>query len=409
MRFLHTSDWHVGKTLKGRARLDEQAAVLREIVAIARDREVDAVLVAGDLYDSAAPIPGAQRLVVRALAELARSGITVVAIAGNHDNAAALDAYRPVWSAADVTVVGQVRRPDDGGVLAFTARSTGEQVRVALLPWVSQRQVVSAAELVARTAADNAAGYDAQVRRIIEALRSGFSDDAVNVVMSHVTVVGGRFGGGERQAQSIFEYTVPATAFPADAHYVALGHLHRRQHLPAPAPVHYSGSPLQVDFGEQDYEPVVCLVDAAPGVPATVTDVPVTAGRRLRTVAGDVAHLTALADSVGEDWLRVRVQQATYPGMRDEILAALPNALEIRLDPEFAAATDGPARPSVESIAARDPGDLFAEYCRTRGTDPDAMLDLFRRLHGDLVGGADEVLGDTPPPIPGAAPPALDR
>ena len=75
--------------------------------------------------------------------------------------------------------------------------------------------------------------------------------------MAHLTVTGGDFGGGERAAQSIFEYHVPATRFPADAHYVALGHLHRRQKLPAPCPVHYSGAPLAVDFGEQDNTPCV--------------------------------------------------------------------------------------------------------------------------------------------------------
>lgn len=385
MRFLHTSDWHVGKTLKGRSRLDEQEAVLREIVAVARDREVDAVLVAGDLYDSAAPVPQAQRIVVKALADLARSGITVVAVAGNHDNAAALDAYRPVWTAADVTVLGRVRRPDDGGVLSFRARSTGEEVRVALLPWVSQRQAVSAADLVANLPADNAAGYDEQVRRMIGALAAGFDDGAVNLVVAHLTVVGGLLGGGERQAQSIFEYHVPASAFPADAHYVALGHLHRRQALPAPAPVHYSGAPLAVDFGEQENTSVVCLVDASPGTPASVTDIPITAGRRLRTMRGTVEQLVAGGGDEADDaWLRVWVQEPSFPGMRDEILAALPTALEIRLDPAFAQPTAGSDRPAFESIAARTPADLFTEYCRSRQVDPSRLIGLFDRLNDDV-------------------------
>lgn len=384
MRFLHTSDWHVGKTLKGRSRLDEQEAVLGEIVAVARDRDVDAVLVAGDLYDSAAPTPQAQRIVVKALAELARSGITVVAVAGNHDNAAALDAYRPVWTAADVTVLGRVRRPDDGGVLSFRARSSGEEVRVAMLPWVSQRQAVSAADLVANLPADNAAGYDDQVRRMIGALAAGFDDRAVNVVVAHLTVVGGLLGGGERQAQSIFEYHVPASAFPADAHYVALGHLHRRQQLPAPAPVHYSGAPLAVDFGEQENTPVVCLVEASPGTPASVTDVPITAGRRLRTLRGTVEQLVATAGEADDAWLRVWVQEPSFPGMREEILAALPHALEIRLDPAFAPAAAGADRPAFESIATRTPADLFGEYCRSRQVDPGRLVALFDRLHDEV-------------------------
>ena len=148
--------------------------------------------------------------------------------------------------------------------------------------------------------------------------------------MSHITCVGGTFGGGERSAQSIFEYSVPASIFPVAAHYVALGHLHRRQALPAPAPVHYSGAPLAVDFGEQDNASVVCLVEAAPGVPARVTDIPVTAGRRLRTVHGTLEELEARADAYGDDYLRVYLREPTRAGLRDDTVEILPNALEVR-------------------------------------------------------------------------------
>lgn len=94
MRFLHTSDWHVGKTLKGRSRHDEHRAVLTQIVDAAIDHEVDAVLIAGDLYETAAPGPASQKLVNDALLRLARAGIEVVAITGNHDNPGLFEAYR---------------------------------------------------------------------------------------------------------------------------------------------------------------------------------------------------------------------------------------------------------------------------------------------------------------------------
>jgi len=120
---------------------------------------------------------------------------------------------------------------------------------------------------------------------------------------------------------------VPASVVPVSAHYVALGHLHRRQALPAPDPVHYSGAPLAVDFGEQDNTSVVCLVEATPGTPARITDIPVTSGRRLRTVYGTLAELEARAGDFGDDYLRVYLREPTRAGLRDDTLEILPNAL----------------------------------------------------------------------------------
>lgn len=388
MRFLHTSDWHVGKTLKGHSRLDEQERVLREIVAIARLHEVDAVLVAGDLYDTAAPSAAAQKLVIRTLMGLARSGMPVIGIAGNHDHAATLEAYRPLAGAAGITLVGDVRTADNGGLIEFTAASTGERATLAVLPFVSQRYAVRAAELVLNTPAQNTAEYDQNLRDILGELTAGFRDDSVNLVMAHLTVLNGKMGGGERTAQSIFEYAVPATIFPVETHYVALGHLHRRQRMDAPCPVHYSGAPLAVDFGEQQNTPTVCLVEASPGVPATVTDIPITTARGLRTVRGTVAELSVLAEKLraeeADDFLRVWVREPARAGLREEVTALLPNALEVRIDPEFAAPANAP-RPEGGG-AERHPAELFHEYLGTRGVADPRVEQLFRELHDQVTG-----------------------
>jgi exonuclease SbcD len=381
VKFLHTSDWHVGKALKGRSRLDEQRDVLREIHRIARSEQVDAVLVAGDLYETSAPSAQAQQLVVRALLALRDLGCEVIAIAGNHDHAATFDAYRPVMLAAGIQLVGTVRPPADGGVVSFTARSSGERVNVAVLPFVSQRYAIRAAELLSGTPSDHVGKYDQQVRDIIAALKGGFTPDAVNVIMAHLTVTGGAFGGGERAAQSIFEYHVPATAFGSDPHYVALGHLHRRQSIPAPCPVHYSGAPLAVDFGEQDNTSVVLVVEATPSTPARITEVPVGAGRRLRTVHGTVAELLARAGEFGADYLRVYVREPGRAGLREEVQDGLPNALEIRIDPEFVAETRKVS--SSSAGADRTPGELFASFCEENVISDDRVGALFARLHDE--------------------------
>jgi DNA repair protein SbcD/Mre11 len=382
VRILHTADWHTGKTLKGRDRLDEQRAVLGEITQIAEQHQVDAVLVAGDVYESAAPSAPAQQLVVQTLLRLRQAGAEVIVIAGNHDHGPTFEAYRPLMGMAGITLVGAARPPGKGGVIRFRARSTGEEAQLAVLPFLTQRYAVRAAEIMAQTPSENVRAYDEMIRQLLAALTSDFGGSTVNLIMAHLTCVGGVFGGGERAAQSIFEYSVPAAIFPVSAHYVALGHLHRRQSLPAPCPVHYCGSPIAVDFGEQDNTSVVCLVDASPGTPARVTDVPVTSGRRLRTVRGTADELEAEAASFGDDYLRVWVREPARAGLRDDIAAVLPNALEIRIDPEFATQSR-PGRPDMADVL-RTPGQLFADYCATMQVADPRVTALFAELHDEL-------------------------
>ena len=384
MRFMHTADWHVGKVLKGRDRLDEQRDVLAEIALIAEQNQVDAVLVAGDVYDAAAPSAAAQKLVIQTLLRLRRTGAEVIVIAGNHDHGGTFEAFRPLMGEVGITLVGQTRPPDQGGVVRFRARS-GEDVQVAVLPFLTQRYAVRAAEIVGQTPSENVRAYDEMVRRVVSALTAGFSADTVNLLMAHLTCIGGTFGGGERPAQSIFEYSVPAAIFPVSTHYVALGHLHRRQSLPAPCPVHYSGSPIAIDFGEQGNTSVVCLVEASPSVPARVTDIPIAAGRRLRTVRGTLAELEAQAAGLRDDYLRVWLRAPARAGLRDDTVAILPNALEVRIDPDFAAPSR-PGRPDVANVI-RTPDELFADYCAALPqpvADP-RVAALFGELHDEVT------------------------
>ncbi len=382
MKLLHTSDWHVGKTLKGRPRLDEQKAVLAEIVALAKEHAVDAVLVAGDLYENVSPTAEAQQLVIRTLLQLQRAGIEVIAIAGNHDHGPTFEAYRPLLNQVGIRLVGLPRPADRGGVQRFAARSTGEQAVVSTLPFLSQRYAVRAAQVIMNTPAESVQQYDQLVRDVLAELTAPFTDSSVNLVMAHLTCIGGTLGGGEREAQSIMEYSVPAAIFPIDAHYVALGHLHRRQSLSAAAPVHYSGSPLAVDFGEQDNTNVVCLIEVAPDRPAKITDLPIRSGRRLRTITGTVEELLADPDGYGEDFLRLRVTQHAYAGLREQVLEELPNALEIRIDPQFSTA---PHRTPRRDRSIRTPAQLFADYCADTGVEDPRVNRLFDELYDDLA------------------------
>ena len=284
MRFLHTGDWHVGKTLRGRSRADEHRAVLSEIADIADDRDADAVLVAGDVFDTAAPGPESEAIVYDVLLRLGRKR-PVLVIAGNHDNPSRLEAVQELLGLGNVTVLPRVARPTEGGVVEFQSAS-GESARIALLPFVSQRGIVRAEALMAEDADQHAGLYAERLSRVLGQLNSGLSADVVNLVLGHAMVHGGAMGGGERSAHTVFQYSIPTAAFPAGCHYVALGHLHRAQQLSGGCPIHYSGSPLHLDFGEREDAKSVNLVDATPGVPATVEQIPLStacrAGQRRR-------------------------------------------------------------------------------------------------------------------------------
>jgi exonuclease SbcD len=375
MRFLHTSDWHLGKALRGQSRLEEQAAVCDEIVGIARERSVDLVLVAGDVFETAMPPPEAQRLAWSTLLALRDGGAQVVVVAGNHDNPLVFEALRPLAGAAGITVLGRPSRPEEGGVLELSCG--GEPVRVALLPFLSQRGIVRSLELLAGDAAAHAGVYAERARAVLGALTAGFDETSVNLVLAHLMVRGGRLGGGERDAQTIEDYWVDPTAFPGGAHYVALGHLHLAQRIGGSCPIWYSGSPIQVDFGEEGDGKHVLVVEAHPGRPASAPElVPLSSPRRLRSLHGTLAELRALVGTTGADLLRVFVRERTRAGLAEEVRDLFPNAVDVYIDAPTEEGGGAPAR----RAGLRSPHQLFADFLAGQGVEDERVTALFARL-----------------------------
>jgi DNA repair protein SbcD/Mre11 len=386
MKILHTSDWHVGKVLKGRDRSDEHAAVLGDILQTARAEDVDLVLIAGDLFETSAPGPKAQGLVMRALLALREDGRQVVAIAGNHDNASLLDSvYRPALGQLGLHILGTPKPPGNGGTLHLTTRG-GEQVRVAAMPFLSQRYAVRAAELLLHEAAEHALDYARRVAAIVTALTAEFDADSVNIVMAHATLLGGRRGGGERDVQTTFEYEVPSSIFPASAHYAALGHLHRQQEIPAPCPAFYSGSPLAIDFGEEANEPGALIVTAAPGIRADARRVAVSGGRSLRTLRGSLDQVIAEGEQAGDSYLRVILAESARAGLGDLVREKLPNALEVQLD-EAHRRRPGSHGGDKASRAGRSPLQLFGDYLAEQDVADERVQRMFAELLDDLTDG----------------------
>ncbi|HJS75391.1 MAG TPA: exonuclease SbcCD subunit D [Vicinamibacteria bacterium] len=378
MRFLHTGDWHVGKTLRGKSRAEEHREVLAEIAELARARKVDIVLVAGDLFDGAAPGPEAEEIVYRALLDLSRASEWVVVISGNHDNPRRLEAVEPLMRLTNIRVLAKPARPAEGGVLALQTKVGGASI--ALLPFLSQRNIVKADDLMASEAAQHQGAYAERATRVIAELCAlPPPPKTVNILLAHAMVHGGVLGGGERQAHTIFEYSVPATAFPGSLHYAALGHLHRSQRLPAACPAWYSGSPLQLDFGETEDVKSVNLIEAEPDTPAEVEVVPLRAGRCLRRLRGTLGDIERLASEAGDAYLRVELSAAPAPGLADKVREILPNAVDVVIAGQRTA-----VRPDKAPRIGRSPRELFAEYLEEKSASDPRVRALFDEIFDQL-------------------------
>lgn len=374
MRLLHTSDWHVGRKIRGRSRAGEHRSVIAEIVGIARDRQVDATVVAGDLFDISSPSPEDESIVYRALLDLAEVG-PVLVVGGNHDNAARLEAVKPLLDLGRVTVVARPSQPGQGGVTVLGSLD----LKVALLPFVSQRSIVKAEQIMNLDPDQHAQSYEGRLRRIIDSLTEDMGLDTVNIVAGHLTVYGAESGGGERQSH-IFGYAIPPQAFPGSLSYVALGHLHRQQRIAGSAPIWYSGSPMQLDFGEVEDRKGVLVVDAEAGRPASVEPILLESGNRLVQLSGTLEQVISMASEVEGAYVKVLLDEKARAGLNDEVRAAIPGAVDVIV-----------ARPDVDkpreraSKAGRSPVELLETYLATKGVDDPAVVDLFRELEQEVV------------------------
>jgi len=380
MKILHTSDWHVGRTIRGRSRTAEHSAALAEMAGIAQREAVDVVLVTGDLFDTSSPSPESEQIVYRALLDLEATGATVVAIAGNHDNPRRLQAVAPLFERGRVVLATEAARPDEGGVVRLTT-SAGEELDVGLVPFLSQRNAVRADLLMAGTEAEAVAAYDDRCRRVVGSLCAEMRPGAVRMVAAHLFVLGGASGTSERVAHTALGYAVSPHAFPADLHYVALGHLHRPQAVGQPT-VRYAGSPLQLDFGEAGEGKSVVLVEVTAGTPARITQIPLTAGRALRVVTGTLAELASVAGTTGDAHIRAVVRERARPGLADEVRALFEHVVEVAVEAPLDPGATGRRGHRQEGLT---PVELVTAYCHVANLDPDAVVPLFAELYDEAT------------------------
>lgn len=320
VKLLHTSDWHLGRALHGQPLFEHQRAFLRWLVELATARRVDAVLVAGDVYDRAVPPTDAVQILDDALADFAAARIPVVITSGNHDSAIRLGFGRALAARAGVHLRTDLSALTDPLVLG----SAGIYGIPYLLPDAvladldaerSHASVLAAA--VARVKADAAA--------------RGLRDV---IVVAHAFVTGAAGSDSERDIRVGGIGDVPASVF-AGLTYTALGHLHGPQQVAAG--VRYAGSPLPFSFSERNHRKSVALVevdaDGAASVELVATPVP----RPMAEVRGRLDDVLAASGPPPDAWVRAVLTDTSRPAAPMERLRARwPHTLVLDFQPDGA-------------------------------------------------------------------------
>lgn len=278
MRLLHTADWHLGKSLEGRSRLQEQEQFLDELHQLVEEQQIDVVLMAGDAFDTVNPPAAAEQLFYDSLARLADHGKRkVIVIAGNHDHPERLMAAAPLADEQGITLIG---KPVQQSYL-LPVPSCNQELHLAAVPYPSEARLN---EILADGLDEGLLQeqYQARIAGLFSHLVQDMSSKQVNIGMSHLFVAGGHSSDSERPIQVGGAYTVHPAAFPECLQYVALGHLHRPQNMKHKSSVvRYSGSPLAYSFSEAGYSKSVTVVDVNPGEEPKLEEIYLSSGKPL--------------------------------------------------------------------------------------------------------------------------------
>lgn len=278
MKFLHLADLHLGKRVNGFSMLEDQAHILRQILAILDDEQPDGVLIAGDVYDKSVPSVEAVGLLDGFLTELRARGVPVLLISGNHDSPERLAFGGRVMDSCGI----HISPVYDGALAPVTLQDAFGPVHVWLLPFVKPAHV-------RRWFPD--ADIESYTDAVAEAVAHMDIDTAArNVLVTHQFVTGGTRSGSEELSVGGTDNVDSGVFAPFD--YVALGHLHGAQHIGRET-IRYAGSPLKYSFSEARQHKSVTVVTLGEKGDVQVRTVALTPLRELREIRGSYDELTA--------------------------------------------------------------------------------------------------------------------
>ncbi len=326
MRILHTSDWHIGRVWSRVDLLETQRHFGAWLCELVRTENIEAVLIAGDIYDRAVPSADAVAVADEIFTNLAAAGATIVAISGNHDSADRLHFGSRFMAGGGLHIRTERADLTDLGAPITIKAPTGESVDVVCLPFLEPNRVDLTEDQGDRT-------HENVLRVALEHQRSMVVDPSRAIVMAHAFVGGGEASKSERDLVSVGGTSMVNHRLFDGFGYVALGHLHRPQQFGASGNVVYSGSPIPYSFSEEHQKSVVILDTNG----MTTTKIPVGIGRGVVTIKGTLKEILSSRKYEAAVQLYVRVEltdEQVQIGAMESIRERFPHALELT-QPEF--------------------------------------------------------------------------
>jgi exonuclease SbcD len=335
LKLLHTSDWHIGRTLYGRKRYEEFEAFLTWLAETIQENQIDVLLVAGDVFDTSAPSNRAQELYYRFLRRIVASPCRhVVLVAGNHDSPSFLDAPKELLKALDIHVVGSMSETLEKEVLVLRNNQDEAELIVCAVPYLRDRdiRVAEAGETIEdkeRKLLEGIRGHYSAVAALAERKRKELGADIPIVALGHIFTSGGQTveGDGVRELYVGSLAHVKTESFPNCFDYLALGHLHVPQEVNDLETRRYSGSPLPMGFGEANQQKSVCQVEFHSMEPS-IQLIVVPVFQKLERVKGDwegiSSRIRELSAAGSQTWLEIIYEGAEIFGdLRERLDGAI--------------------------------------------------------------------------------------
>ncbi|MGE4407656.1 exonuclease SbcCD subunit D C-terminal domain-containing protein [Pseudomonas sp.] len=398
MRLIHTSDWHLGQTLHGQDRDHEHAQFLDWLLDQLVARQADALLIAGDVFDTVnPPLKAQERLydfIVRAHEK--RPQLDIAMIAGNHDSGGRIELPAPLMKRLNAHAVGRIGWSADGQLDHDRLLLPLHDASGKVTAWCLALPFLRPAEVTGGEAGDDyLAGIRQVHERLIAAAEAVRQPGQALVAISHAHMAGGAVSeDSERNIVIGNAEALPASLFPEAIAYAALGHLHKPQQVAGQARIRYSGSPLPLSFAEVNYPHQVLLVELDGERLANIESLPVPRAVEMIRIgraplAEVIAALEALPPSGLFDdhlpWLEVRVLlDEPLPDLRARIETALAGkaARLVRIASEYAGRRGESESQVLLGLDQISPQELFARAWEEQFGNPpdDQALDDFATL-----------------------------